>query len=140
LKNAQSLVLPLALTLSLCASCGETKAHTDAAIDKVAAAAKEIDLSKLTPEAMMDKVKSLSADISKKFAEIKDQASAKDVVAKLDPLVDQLKQLKNALGAKMPDMTSLKTAAQELKTKFANNQAVTDVIKPLLDKIQSMFQ
>ena len=145
MKNSL-LALTCALAL-LSSSCSEGEVSAKDAMDKVGQAAgdmaskvKDIDLSALSPEAAKAKVSEWSTELGNKLGEIKDKASAESIVKSFQPVADKLAQAKQMLGDKMPSMEALKTKVNELKQKFAGDKSVMDVLEPLIDKLQTLFQ
>ena len=134
---AASAVLGLGL-----ASCeGDVKAgdlidSAKGALEKV----EDLDLSKLSPDALKETASGLVGDLSSKLGEVKDLASAENLSKTLGPAIEKVSQLKGLLGDKMPDLSSLKDAAEKLGSQFEGDSAIMKVLGPLIEKILSLLK
>ena len=142
-----STLLPICLLPLVFTSCGEAKVQASNAADKVAETAgdlvnsvKDLDLSKLAPEAMAEKGGELIKGLGEKLGEVKDKASAEKISGALAPVVDKLADMKDLLADKMPSMDSLKSIVTGLKDKFSGDSGIMAALKPLLDKFTALFQ
>ena len=139
MKTLQSLTAAAAVSMLLLASCGKGEVKAGEVLENAKAAIADFDLS-AAPEKLAESVTGFAGDLTSKLGEVTDIESAKDLVAKFGPVVDKLKQVKTTLGDKMPDMASLKQAAEGVMTKFKDNEGIMNVLKPMLDKLMAMFQ
>jgi hypothetical protein len=133
-----SVLLPLALGVSLGVACGKAEEKgagiVEAASKKYSEASEE--LSKLTPEAAKQKVTTLVNEAVAAVSSVKDAASAERVKNELEPLLDKLSQLKTAVAAKL-DLGALEKALQDAITK--GDAAVRSALTPLLDKVRGLM-
>jgi hypothetical protein len=130
-----------ALLLVSACSKEEVQAKMDEAANKAGGALeslKDIDLGSLSPDALKEKANSLTDSLATQLGEIKDKASAMDVKKAAEPVVDMLSKMKGMLGENMPDLSSLNGVVDDLKAKFNSDEGVMGVLKPLLDKLQSL--
>ncbi|MEM7311422.1 MAG: hypothetical protein AAF682_32455 [Planctomycetota bacterium] len=131
------------LLASLCilplTACGEGGVEASELMEKGQEALGELDLSALSPEAMTEKAGELLGGVTSKFDEIKDVASAENVKSELEPMLGQIAKLKDVLGDKMPNLDSLKTAADDLMSKFGGDTEIMKVLQPVIDKIKTML-
>jgi hypothetical protein len=137
-----TLALSALVVLSAC-SRDEVEAKMDQAHAKASAALEDlenVDLSALSPEALQAKAGEVGEYLSDKLEEIDDKASAERVKANIQPYVDKLVQMKDAIGERMPEMDSLSEAVEDLKARFADNESVMSVIQPLIDKLKALFE
>lgn len=139
-------VLTLSALLSTTA-CSKDGAGTDGgglasaakgALDDASKKLAELDLGKLEPAKLLEQAKLMTGDLSTQLAGIKDSATAKEIVAKVSPLLDQLIGAKNSLMAQKFDLSGLKTAGEQLLTKFKGDAGVMGIVQPLLDKITAL--
>ena len=142
MKSIRTMSLFAAAACCLFAACSKSEAGaaetTKSATEAAAQALESVDLSKLTPEALAEKAKSIVADVSAQLGSLKDSQGAKDLVAKFQPLVDQLAAAKGTLATHKVDLSALKTALDGVATKFASNEEVMKVLQPLIDKLKSL--
>ena len=131
---APIVVLASCLTL---ASCGEG-GSVDKTVSAATKAASNIDLSKLTPENLVAEAKTIGNDLSQELAKVKDSQGAKDLVAKFQPLIDQLSKLKTTLTAESFDMSTLSKAVTDATAKFTSNPEIMKILQPLIDKIKTL--
>ena len=117
------------------AKMSQAKTAAQGALDDLA----NVDFSALSTEALKAQYAEVTSAIATQLESVKDVATAENVKAKLEPAVEALGQMKTMLGENMPSMESIQTAVADFKTKFANNPAVLDVLKSLIEKIQSFF-
>lgn len=137
-----TLALSALVALSAC-SREEVEAKMDQAHAQASAALEDLenlDLSALSPEALQAKAGQVGEYLSDKLEEIDDQASAERVKTTIQPYVDKLVQMKDAIGERMPDMSSLSDTVDDLKARFADNESVMSVLQPLIDKLQALFE
>ena len=131
-----------ALLLVSACSKEEVQAKMDEAADKAGSAlesVKDLDLGSLSPDALKEKAAEYTESLGSKLGEIKDKASAMDVSKAAEPVVDMLSKAKDILGENMPDLSSLTGVVDDLKSKFGGDEGVMSVLKPLLDKLQSLL-
>lgn len=137
-----TLALSVLVALTAC-SREEVEAKMDQAHAQASAALEELenlDLSALSPEALQARAAEVGEYLSDKLEEIDDQASAERVKTTIQPYVDKLVQMKDAIGERMPDMSSLSETVDDLKARFADNESVMSVLQPLIDKLQALFE
>ncbi len=108
------------------------------ALDDASKKLATLDLGSLKPAELIEKAKSMTGDLSTQLAGIKDSATAKEIVAKVSPLLDQLIGAKNTLMAQHFDMSGLKAAGEQLLAKFKGDAGVMGIVQPLLDKITAL--
>jgi hypothetical protein len=140
MRNKHRLVWLGASVLLLGVACGEGETSAKELAKSAQGAAESLDLSKLTPDAMKEKAGELMKTITTQLDEIKDRASATSAASVIGPLAEQLTQLKSTLGANLPDMGALRTAVEGLAKKFALDQDVMGVLKPLMEKLQGLLK
>lgn len=136
-------LLPLAILLPL-AACSKSEADTKtgaeaaaAGLDPAAAKLESLDLSKLAPEALVANAKSTLDDLAKQLGAVKDGQGAKDLVAKFQPVVDQLVGLKDKLAGHI-DTAALEQAIADFSTKFQAQEDVKKIVEPLLAKLNAL--
>lgn len=129
------LFLPLVLALPMVASCDKA---ADAA-NNAQNAVENLDLSKMTPDAIKEKGGEMISGLADKLKNVTDVAGATELAKNWMPKLDDLSKMKDKLGAALPNMDALKGAVDALKTKFAGNEGIMNALKPLLEKIQSMM-
>ena len=129
LKTLAALALASPLFLGACSS-----EDVQAAVDK----AQNFDVSSLSIEDMTSTFSDISGQLTEKLGSITDLASAEKMKEQVGPLLDKAVALKDALGDKMPSMESLSGIAQQLKDKFSGDSAIMDVLKPIMEKLQSL--
>ncbi|MCK6446421.1 MAG: hypothetical protein L6Q99_08535 [Planctomycetes bacterium] len=139
----KNFVLPLALLVPL-AACSKSEADTkslteqaNAAVDGANAKLESIDFSKLTPEALKSNASTLFTDLGKELEGLKDAQGAKDLVAKFQPMLDQLGGLKDKLAGNL-DTASIQKMVSDVTAKFSSNEEIMKVLQPLLDKVKSL--
>jgi hypothetical protein len=140
---------PLALAfLASLAAC--SRAEVEAKMDKAAENAsatldsleqelEELDLSGLSPEALGQKAKDAAAALSRKLDEINSPETAEKVKRAVEPVVDFLGRAKTAIGERMPSMDELQAEVEALKERIANDERVKQVLDPLLEKLDRLF-
>lgn len=143
MKLVHSTCVLLALATLTLGACSESDAaaikdSTHGAMDSAHTALKDVDLSKLSPDALGEKAKDVFNDLTDELAQIKDSQTAKDVVAKFQPAVDQLSNFGTTLAGKF-DASSIKAAVDNVVAKFKDNPAVMNVLQPLIDKLRTLF-
>ncbi len=124
------------LALASCGKDGDLAENTVAAASN---AVDSLDLSKLSPEALGEKAETIVGDLSQQLTNLKDSQGAKDLVAKFQPLVDQLAQAKSTLMSQSVDLSPLKDAVSQVTAKFGSDQETMKVLQPLIDKIKSLW-
>lgn len=97
-----------------------------------------IDLSAVSPEALKAKLGTAVESLSATLGEIKDQATAENFKAALEPVVAKLSEAKHALGEELPSREELQAELEELKVRFKDNAAVQKVLQPLIDKLHEL--
>jgi ABC-type transporter Mla subunit MlaD len=133
------IVLSAALGLVFVTSCGGSDEVSASDLEKgMQKDLSSLDVSTMSADEINKDVGGAISDAVKELAKVKDKASADEVVKKLSPILDQLTGFKTTLGDKMPDLSSLKTAAEALKTKFMADQSVQAALKPLLEKLKTL--
>ncbi len=140
MKRTNTLACLGASLLLFGAACGEGETKASEVKTGETLSAKAPDLSTLSTGDLQKKFEELGGMITKEIATITDKASAMKASDVIGPLADQLKQLKEKLGASLPSMESVKTAIEGLKTKFAYDPDVMAALKPLLDKLQALLK
>lgn len=135
-----ALLAAAALTLGACneSDAAAIKDSTQGAMDSASKALDDVDLSKLSPDALADKAKSVFNDLKIELEQVKDSQTAKDLVAKFQPVVDQLSNFGTTLAGKF-DSSSIKAAIDNVVAKFKDNPAVINVLQPLIDKLRALF-
>jgi hypothetical protein len=121
-------------------SCGEGDVKASDVVAGASGAAEGLDLSKLSPEAMKNKVGELGQTVATKLDEIKDLASAESARAMLDPIAAQLGTLEQSLGANMPALASLQTAIDGITQRLGGDAKIMEVLQPLLDKLTALMR
>lgn len=112
-------------------------AQASAALDGLM---KDLDLAniaKLDTAKLQELGKSAMAAVSNQLASIKDLPSAKSVSSAVTPMLEKLDGLKKALGGKLPDAESVKSAISALTAKFPTGE-IMEAIKPMLTKLTSL--
>lgn len=129
-----------ALTLGACdeSDAAAIKDSTQGAMDSASKALEDVDLSKLSPEALADKAKGVFNELKTELEQVKDSQTAKDVAAKFQPLVDQLSNFGTTLAGKF-DSSSIKAAIDNVVAKFKDNPDVMKWLQPLIDKLRALF-
>ncbi|MEZ6017351.1 MAG: hypothetical protein R3F49_19715 [Planctomycetota bacterium] len=152
-----SRILPVVLALGLVAGCNKsdanaaagdvTKSVGDAAkglAEKAQSAfggLKDLDLSKISsldPAKLQEMGKTAMSTLATQLGSIKDVASAEGFKGMVEPMLEKLTGLKTALGGKLPDMETLKSALGSLTTKFPSGSEVMNVLKPVIEKLTSL--
>ena len=139
MKTLRLACAALALALPL-AACGEKEVGAvDKKLDSAAGAIESVDLSKLSPDALKQKAQSSLDQIAAQLAAVKDSASAKALVAKFQPVVDQLAGMKATLTSANLDLSGVKNSVEQAVARFKDDPAVTNVLQPLIDKLRAFF-
>lgn len=135
-----SILFSVALGLSL-AACEKAKEKGAGVVEAASKSASDAygEISKLTPEAAKEKVSSLANQAASKLASIKDSATAEKVKQEIEPMLDQLSQLKTTLAGKL-DLSSLEKAVKDVMAKFTSDPGVMKALQPLLDKVQGLMK
>ena len=110
------------------------------AADKMTEAASQLDVSKLSPEALKTEGSKLVSELASKLGEIKDLAGAQSAAKSLEPMLANLGMLKDKLGLANMDMSSVQTAVSSLTAKFGSDGKIMEALKPLLEKIQGLLK
>ena len=132
-------LLFLALAFPITATgCGDAEVHAGDLVDRAKGGLEGLDLSQMSTGAMQEKVGELTRGLVSELGGIDDAASALDVKKQVEPVLGQLDRLKAALGDKMPDLGSLATLADQLRSRFQFREDVLEVLKPVLDKIRGL--
>lgn len=120
------LLLALVFPMFLAASCsGDAEGGLDTA--KITAEASE-SLSKLT-SGLGDMVSMDAANID----------GIKEKVNGLMESATNLQGLKEKLGDKMPSLAGLQGAIDGLKAKFGSNDAIMNIVNPLIEKLKALM-
>jgi len=139
-KYRLTIAVCAALFLGLAASCGDSTVDAADLVDKAKDAAGDLDLEGLSPDALKGKAEDMIGSVTSGLGDIKDLASAEQIKEKLMPMLDKFGDLKGLLGDKLPDVSSLSTAVDTLKSKFAGNAEIMDALKPLLEKLTTFLK
>jgi hypothetical protein len=130
------------LTLAACAALASCSKESQDALASTAKSAQQaagnLDLTKLAPEAMAEKAKGIIGDLSTQAMSIKDAAGAKDLVAKFQPMVDQLVGAKSMLQGQKFDMSGISKLVTDVTAKFSGNTDIMGALQPLLDKLKGL--
>ncbi len=131
--------LPVLAALSAC-SAEEVEAKT-AELESAAEGALA-EFESLSLDKAKEKLQALSTRVTKQLAAVKDGPTAERAKQQLEPTVAALGKLKSALGEKMerlPSMEAVKLELEKFRDEFANNEAVMNVLQPLIDKLQNLL-
>lgn len=126
------------LALAACSE-GEAKAAANKALASAEKAVESVEWSKLSPEALGQKAQGVVDELGTQIAAVKDSQTAKDLVTRFQPAVDQLANLGTSLANTKIDLTSIKTAVDDLVGRFKDNPEVMGVLQPLIDKLKALF-
>ena len=141
MKNSfRTILVPLALSLGVFAGCNKTEGAAKDMKNAAKAATENLDLSKLSGDALKTNVAKTFTDLTAKLGDIKDEASAKDLVGKFGPMIDQLSGMKSKLSGMMPDGAGLTKAISGLTEKFKGNAGVLNLLQPFFDKITALLK
>lgn len=120
-------LIVLFLALPMFASC-----------DKAAEVVGDFDLSSLTAASAPAKATEMLGKLTSGLGDITAE-NAVEKVKDLLPAATSLSAIKEKFSAVMPDMGSLSTAIEGLKTKFTGNESVMTTLKPLMDKLTGLM-
>ncbi len=123
MKHSHFLTLLLLATTFFMTACGQS-AEEPAPGDSGVNAVGDFNLGDIS---------SLASDLTAKLGEIKDLPSAKEISAKVGPMLDQLAAAKGKI-----DVQGLVESAKALKARFATKEDILLALQPLLDRIANL--
>ncbi len=139
-QSFRTLLVPAVLSLGLFAACNKAESAAADIKNQTKSAVEQLDITKLSGDALKNKVSSTFTELTTSLGNIKDEVSAKDLVAKFGPAIDSLSGMKSKLAGMMPDSSVLTKAISSVTEKFKGNDAVMKVLQPLLDKIGALLK
>lgn len=148
-----TLFLSLALALPMISSCGEAVDAASGAGDAAAAATKDmagkagdmmsglkdIDVGGLSMDVIKEKAAAATAAMTEKLGSIKDVATAENFKETFGGTIAKLIEMKEKLGANLPGTDALMGAVEKLKSSFGADTKVMEVLKPLMEKMSTLF-
>ncbi|MFT5288373.1 MAG: hypothetical protein ACI8QS_001991 [Planctomycetota bacterium] len=100
----------------------------------------DIDLSSLNLDQVKEKFSGATASMTEGLSGIKDLATAQNFADTFGPLMEKMGAMKDLLGDKMPDMSSLGGMVSGLTEKFSGDDSIMAVLKPILEKVTALVQ
>jgi hypothetical protein len=142
MRPAWQTLVPLALAAALVA-CGESAQRTadvvhaasKSALETLQQAAARIDLAQLDPEVAKQKLQELIDLAGNQLAAARDSETVRRLVAELDPLIEELDQVRQSIGARI-DVQLILEKVRELIERFRNDPHVQGALKALQEKLQ----
>jgi hypothetical protein len=125
---------------------GGTKTDTTKTGDTTKDTSKTQDTTKtgtltgLDPQVLATRARTMVQDVRMQIEGVDDAQSARQVVTRADPMVDQLLDVRSELKSQNVDVSPLVTAANDAASRLAGNQEALDALKPLLDKVKQLEQ
>jgi hypothetical protein len=135
-------LLPLALFLPL-AACSKSEAGNPSDAAKTAkeasAQVQKVDFSKLAPEELKTKAKATLDDLHAQMVNLKDVPAAKELVAKFQPMLDQLVAAKDKVLAAGLDKANVQKVIDDVTAKLGSNKELMAAVQPLVDKLKALI-
>lgn len=138
-----ALLAALAVIAPSCDGSEDPTAAVEAAAGKLTEGLdglKDFDISSLAgADAMNEKAGEISGMLGEQLGKITDLASAEKAKDAVAPALDVLGKLKDGLGGKLPDMSSLTGVIDKLKSSFGEKADIMAVLNPIIDQIKGLI-
>ncbi len=123
------------------AGCGESGEKAAGVVEAASKKATEVahDLADLTPEKAKQAASDLVDEAASMLRSIKDPATAEKVIQSLQPVLDTLGQLGEAIGEKL-DLAAVQKAAEDAATRFKDDPRVAEALRNVREKIREIGQ
>lgn len=98
------------------------------------------DLSELGVDDMKAEAKELSEELAAELDRVRDGASAAELSEELEPVLQGLRRLRDALGERMPSLDGLRREVEELRERYRADERVLEELRPLLDEVERLLR
>lgn len=132
------LLVALAAFLPMTAACDQAVDAAESAREAI----ENIDVEKIgemAPEAVREAYSKMTTSMREAAERLTDEESVQRFMDEWSPKLDQLRAVKDKLGANMPGWDEIKEALAALRDKLTGDKTLKETVAPLVEKIDDLM-